>query len=459
MGSEILIKDKKQMVKGKLARAAVFARSKVFEVITENNEKWYLVYYKNTLAYGAKLDHVDDETFIQKALTEGIVIDSFHPIIAALIPHLSVTIPSKSKLFSQLQLHFSLQEVAYIATTLDAFYEQEQLISILDKIYFSFRRNGKFLKSFQVIQLLHDFSPSLKSAKERMDSHEFHSYHLIYHSNNFPSLYEKDPLFVELHCFRHRSHQKEREFLLNKQDGLAALLLWLELPDAGRVEKYTEIALQFITMEDWLLLLSQVHINPFSSLLEAKPTLERMLQAGRVEKAASCLFPFIEDLPSAYDELLEQIWEKSDPDFVLAHINEWIVALEHLPDHHPLLQWEEKLFQLSVKLLDLYDLPSVEEKLLSFQTVFPTSKVIRKIKEMTGLLENPDRMMDLGDYYAEFKQYDKAIDCFAWEMELQPQNPSPVRKISKMYQAKGLVKEAAAYQQILNHLPSNKHLG
>jgi len=133
--------------------------------------------------------------------------------------------------------------------------------------------------------------------------------------------------------------------------------------------------------------------------------------------------------------------------------------LEHLPDNHPRLQWEEKLFQLSVKLLDLYDLPSVEEKLLSFQTVFPTSEVIQKIKAMTALVENPDRMMDLGDFYAEFKQYDKAIDCFAWEMELQPQNPSPIRKISKMYQAKGLVKEASAYQQILNHLSSNKHIG
>jgi len=459
MGNEILIKDKKQNVKGTFARAAVFARSTVFEVITEKNEKWYLVYYKNTLVYGAKLDHIDNGTFIDKALTEGMVLDSIHPVLTALIPHQSVTIPSKSKLFSHLQLHFPLQEVAFIATTLDAFYEKEQLISVLDKIYYNFRRNGKFLKSFQIIQLLHDFSPSLKSAKERMDSHDFHPYHQIYHSKDLSTLYEKDPLYVELYCFRHRSHQKERAFLLSKQDGLAALLLWLEFPDADSVEKYTEIALQFITMEDWLLLLSQVHVNPFRYMLEAKPTLEKMLQDGSVEKAAACLFPFLKDLPSAYDDMLEQIWEKADPDFVLAHINEWILALEHLPDNHPCLQWEEKLFQLSVKLLDLYDLPSVEEKLLSFQTVFPNSEVIQKIKAMTALVENPDRMMDLGDFYAEFKQYDKAIDCFAWEMELQPQNPSPIRKISKMYQAKGLVKEASAYQQILNHLSSNKHIG
>ena len=75
---------------------------------------------------------------------------------------------------------------------------------------------------------------------------------------------------------------------------------------------------------------------------------------------------------------------------------------------------------------------------------------------MVELLEDPDRMMELGDYYAEFKQFDKAIDCFFWEMELQPQNPSPVWKISKMYQSKGMVKEAAAYQKIYEQLKSNQ---
>ena len=68
-------------------------------------------------------------------------------------------------------------------------------------------------------------------------------------------------------------------------------------------------------------------------------------------------------------------------------------------------------------------------------------------------------MMELGDYYAEFKQFDLAIDCFFWEMELQPQDPSPVWKISKMYQSKGMIKEAAAYQKVFAQLKSNQETG
>ena len=52
--------------------------------------------------------------------------------------------------------------MAYIATTLDSFFEKEQLIKIIDNIYFHFRRNGNFMKSFQVVQILPDFSPDFE---------------------------------------------------------------------------------------------------------------------------------------------------------------------------------------------------------------------------------------------------------------------------------------------------------
>ena len=41
--------------------------------------------------------------------------------------------------------------------------------------------------------------------------------------------------------------------------------------------------------------------------------------------------------------------------------------------------------------------------------------------------------MELGQHYAEFKQYDEAIECFSWEMELHPEDSAPVGELSKMY--------------------------
>jgi hypothetical protein len=116
------------------------------------------------------------------------------------------------------------------------------------------------------------------------------------------------------------------------------------------------------------------------------------------------------------------------------------------------------MFQLTVLLLQEHDLQTVRNKLLPIKEIVPHLNIFEKINKMAGLEEDPDRMMELGDYYAEFHQYDKAIDCFFWEMELQPQNPVPVQKISKMYQKKGMVKESAAYQKISAQLSHNQEV-
>ncbi|WP_142303753.1 hypothetical protein [Neobacillus soli] len=466
MPTEMTIKDKKQLVKGNVIRAAVFARSKVIEVMTADNERYYFIYYKNTLIYGDKLDKVEEGTFISKAFSEGLVIQSPHPLATALIPHLSVSIPNKSRLFPQLEIHFSLEEMAYIATTLDSFIEKEQLIKTIDKVFFHFRRDGNFMKSFQVLQMLNNFAPAFKSAKDRMGSQEFHSYHHFYHSSSLPAIFKKDPLYVEIHCFKNRSNPEERillEEILSKQDGLIGLLLWLEtadkLQEPKSIEKYTEIALSFVTMEEWIPILGEVNINPFCELPETKSIIQKMLQKGHYTQAALCLLNFIDDLPASYDAFLKEIWENSDSKFVIAHFDEFIKLLQHLPHDEKSKQLEQKVFQIAAILLEEHDLNTVHEKLAPIQTLHPDSEVIRKINEMFELEENPDRMMELGDFYAEFKQFDKAIDCFFWEMELQPQNPSPVRKICKMYQNKGMVNEAAAYQKVYAQLKRNQETG
>ena len=210
MPTEISIKDKNKAIKANVVRSAIWARSKVVEALTEDNDRYYFIYYKNSLIYGNALDRVEEGTFIAKTFTEGLTINAPHPLLTALIPNLSISIPNKNKLFSQLETHYSLEETAYIATTLDSFFEKDQLVKMIDNIYFHFRRNGSFMKSFQVVQLLHDFSPALKSAQERLNLHDFNKYRDFYQLSNLPSILDTDPLFVEMQCFKDRFNPEKR---------------------------------------------------------------------------------------------------------------------------------------------------------------------------------------------------------------------------------------------------------
>lgn len=457
---ELLIKDKQRTVKGKVIRASLTARSKVIHVQTEDNDNLYLIYYRNSFIFGDKLGETGKDTFIDQSFRDGIVIESSNPILSRIIPKPAVSIPNRNKLFSQLQSHFSPQEVAYISTTLDSFFEKEYLVKGIETIYFDFKRNGKFMKAFQILQILTAFVPSLKSAKERLSSREFYSHQDFYQSSNLSSIYEKDPLYIELYCFKNRFRPDVslffEEVLRNKECYVELILHWLEKIDkTGKVEsveQYTRFALKFLSIQEWVLLLAQKHINPFRELPEAMAMMKKMIREGDNETASSLLMDFIDDLPREYDSILKEVWENLDSEFVVSHLEQFISLIQKQSHDGNPKQSETQIFRMVVTLLKGYDLQAVHEKLSPLQKVLPHSQVLRKLNRMAALLEDPDRMMELGDNYADLQQYDSAIDCYFWEMELHPKDPAPVWKLCKMYQQKGMVKEAAAYQRMFAEL-------
>ena len=212
-------------------------------------------------------------------------------------------------------------------------------------------------------------------------------------------------------------------------------------------------------MDKWVLTLEYLNINPFQALPHTKSMIDKMLQDQHYETAALYLLHFLDALPNTYDDILHTLWKHLDSTFIASHVDTFILVIERLvlkDDEH---QSEQKLIQLIGKLLETYTLKAVHEKLLPLQNSVPHSPVIRKINKMLTLLEDPDHMMELGQYYAEFKQYDEAIECFSWEMELHPSDPTPVSQLSKMYQNKGMVNEATAYQQLFSQLKRNQEVG
>jgi hypothetical protein len=456
MNLKISFKDKKTTVNGTVRRTALYAGVRIIEVNTEGNESLYLIFYKNNLIYGDKLETIDPASFIHQAFQEGLVIESLHPLVKALIPDMSITIPAKTKLFAQLQNHFQPQELSFIATTLDSFFEKEELFKIIEKYFFHYRRNGNFLKSFQILQMVKSTAPELFN---RLYSHQFSAYAHFYETSDLPSILSKDPLYAELHCFRHRSKPNFRlsleELLRNQNRPLEVLLLWLEQPAAESIETNSKIACQFVTQEEWLACLVAANLNVFSELPEAKGIIEKMIQEGKAEAAALLLLKHFHELPDSYDGILNQLWGNLKPGFVAANLDEFMLMLQQLAEKGHLELVDQKIYNLAVILMEENDLKTVHDKLVSFQDTV----TIQKLKRMAELEEDPDRMMELGDCYSDFKQYNKALDCFFWEMELDPQNTVPVQKISRMYQLKGMREEAAAYQKVLQQLVKNREIG
>lgn len=456
---EISIKHKKKAFKGNVVRAAIFARCKVIEATHSNDVRFYLIYYKNSLIYGDEIGAVQEGSFIDKAFRQGIVYVSPHPILSHLLPREAVLIPNKKKLFSHLQDRYSLPEIAYIATCLDSFFTKEQLEEIIQKIFDHFKRNGNHLKAYQVIRMLKEFVPDSSAAQDRFNSLEFHTYHELYRSD-LASIREKDPLYYEQYCFENRFKAEERALLksmLEEQNrSLESLLYWVE--EAGTqqtvdsVEKYTSIALKHFSCGEWLSILTRTNVNPFKELPESKSYIENMVENQKYQEATALLLAFAHDLPDDFLSLWKSLWPHLDTQFVIDHLVELTSAMNQfsaLDERKPLDPW---LHNLAIQLFKENDLHTVQQKLSPVKNAFPHSAVLRKIDNMSAWSEDPDRMMQLGKYYAEFEQFDEAIECFFLEMEFHPEDASPVWQLSKMYQYKGMVSEAEAYQQFFTEL-------
>lgn len=455
----ISIKQKKNVFTGHIVRAAVLARSRVIEAVQENETPFYVVFYNGSVIYGGEVRELKEGSFIDHAFNEGMVFCDAHPALRLMSEKQPLSVPNKNKLFSKLQDDYSLIEVAYIATLLDAFFRKEQLTEIIQKILSHLQRSGRHFTAFRVSRILRAFVPDAVPAQNHLTSRETHSFDNMYRGD-LSSVQTHDPLYVEQYCFSNRFKPNERHILhqtLEADDRLFdALLLWLEdietREHAHSVKKYTEIALQFASMDDWIDILTAVNVNPFRALPESKAYIEHIVKAEKYEDAIMTVLPCMDDLPESFHSVLKSLWTQLSPAFVAEHLDDLIPALKPFAAKDDDNIIEEVLFRLAVHLFTKYDLPAVRQKFSSVKHVFPHSEVIRNIDDMFAWSEDPERMMSLGKQYAAFQQFDRAIECFSLEMGFHPDDPVPVWYLSKMYQHKGMKREAEAYQKFFAEL-------
>jgi len=113
---------------------------------------------------------------------------------------------------------------------------------------------------------------------------------------------------------------------------------------------------------------------------------------------------------------------------------------------------EDLMYKSVVTLLNTHELADIEEWLAPFKESNAHLQLFEKVDTMLTMNDDLDYMQTLGELYVEFKQLDKAIECFCWEMELKPDDPKPLQWLAKIYQDKGMDQEADAFRQLCINL-------
>ncbi|MGD6817896.1 tetratricopeptide repeat protein [Metabacillus sp. 84] len=427
-----------------IKRLAFYNRMRIAEASHPEKGTCYLFFYQNQFLTG-KYTSIKKGSMLSKAFRKGIVVDAPHPLIDALFtPSQTLQLRTVTQLFKTLSKQLTPQETVYILSHFDSFVSKEKITEAAKSFFFQYRRSGQFRMAYQVLITLLDADPKNQWAHELSQHMDYLKYRLIY-EGSFSEMKTADPLHAEVLCMKKgKASFKSLQKLLAEQkrwmDQAAQYIHYFKNEKEPAPELYEEfsklLAARFTASERAVILWDSCR-GLMRDAKARQDLVEALMSDGRLEDAAAVLMDSDECRAEQLITLL------SDPAFDYKKLDEeklqqFILSMEDQRECGRMLKI------IIPNMLKHQDFAAV----LNWLHPIP-SLMTENFKKMAAYQDDPEQQLALGRLYHEMKQYQKAIDCFSWEMELNPSNPEPVQWLSKTYKEMGMAQEAKAYMGIL----------
>lgn len=456
---QFILYDHQKPIKLKAERVSLYLQGEIIEAFSESNEVYYLFFYKYHFLTAAKATSLRRQSYIEYAFKKGFVFKNPHPFINVLLSsNHPCQIINIKQLLKKLEMVYTPQEEAFILTFFESFVPKKQLFNEIKSKFYEYRRNGQMFLGYRIIRILMDFAPKHSLIKPLANDMSFNKYAVLYNKKS-EELFAKDLIFAEKTLYS----QKENDQCFQK------LVTHLE-----KESRWIDLIALFI----YKLTLTP-SVNDYSHLINLLEQHLNENEAVYILEKLSCqlpaFLPLQQDLFNKYVKAhkIEEVFNMlNNYDFKLSNsqVHTFGNMLEHLDSEGHSLQpqmlntllkpvinlfpeKEEKLLNLFViSLLKTHELAYIKELLKPFKENHENHQLFDKIDTMQKLSDTLDQMQTLGELYYEFRQMDKAIECFSWEMELKPTDPKPLQWLSKIYREIGMNHESDAYRQLCINL-------
>ncbi len=451
----IKLYDHHKAIPLKLEKVIFYLQGEIIEATSENQEVYYLFFYKYRYLTAVKAKRIKLQSYIEYAFKQGMAFEAPHPLSDKLISNrLEFQTLSFKQLLHKLELHYPPQEQAYILTLFESFFPKKQLFEKILAYYYEYRRNGQLSLGYQIIRILMDFAPKQSLVKSLTNDIHFHKYAELYDGKS-AKVFKADPIFAEkIFC---GDREKEQYFQL-LTDFLEKKSRWMDLialfisnrTTSLSVDEYmylTSLLEKHLNEEESMFILEQLALQ-YPAFLPLKQDLfNHYMRIKRIRKIFELLndHEFQLSANQLYD--LGNLIEQSDTDAFLLNPDELKKVAKMVI--HLLPEKAEKLMNQSIRVLLRTQEPmDILAWLNSDINIAARLPIFEKIEMMVKLSESLDDMQTLGEIYFEFQQFEKAIECFSWEMELNPSDPKPLKWLSKSYHELGQDQESKVYQQL-----------
>ncbi|MBM7580304.1 tetratricopeptide repeat protein [Jeotgalibacillus terrae] len=417
------LKDKAQSITALTpVRLAIHVPCTILEAQDKHDFLYHLYFKDQQFLAAKKVSRSKRRSYTEEAFTQGIVFLCPHPLADQLAAQ-GETIQNQSLTTLMKKLQTDPLQTVDIFSCFDGLIREEKLFKVLREHYYTYKREGKFKKAELVFQRIKSIYPEhewVKSTRsEKVDL-----------SDDQRQLWQKRNL-VNGFSIQHQLAAAEEEYRLTPGPGTFKTLLAFTSTHYSPVQQqtlyerllsdgYDEPARhsfrEFVRNEQPAEAVRLLITTPFKlkaadvrdlrALLQNQDNLEGISFADLCSK----LSPMLAEHPMELNQMILNSLGKS-------------------PDHHI----DTLLHQLEcVSHLPVYQL----------------------VRQLAEIAEDPEQQTAAGELYEKIGFYNEAIDCYTYEMELNPGAREPVERLSKTYLAAGQADEAKAYQELLKTMIS-----
>ncbi|WP_408009223.1 hypothetical protein ACJROX_02580 [Pseudalkalibacillus sp. A8] len=447
--------DHRKPIQLRAERIAIYRQGEIIEAYGEDNDVYYLFFYKYQFLTAAKATRLRRRSFIEKAFKRGMVFNAPHPFIKELLTsNHPCQILSFDPLLDKLEKQYTPQEKAFILTFFESFIPKKQLFNEIKSVFYHYNRKGQTFLGYKIIRILTDFAPNHSLVEHLANDIKVQKYADLY-NKNAEKILSEDFIFAEKvlyhkkdqdSCFQQLAERMEKE---SRWIDLIALFSY-KLTSSPSTDCYNPLIEllethfdEHETMDILETLASQVpEFLPLQhNLFQHYIKHHKIIDVSRMMKNHD--FELNSDQVQIFGNLIEQV----DPEEQSLEPEMLHTVLKPIMNMYP-----EKagtlLTKYVISLLKTEELSSIQDWLKPFKESHENLQIIRKIDTMEELSDDPDQMQTLGELYYEFRQLKQAIECFSWEMELKPTDPKPQQWLSKIYGEMGMTNESDAYRQM-----------
>lgn len=451
--NQALILSHKEIIPLTINRMSVYLRSKIVEAVSVNQEIYYLFFFNNKYVAAMKTNKLRRHSFIEHSMKNGMTLPAPHPLITKLIssdhPY---KLQNHNQIIKKVKSQFTPHEAAFVLTFFESFIPRKVLFQEIQEIFYQYRRNGQLLAGYGILRILLDFVPKNKWVHQMANDLSLKKYADLYQQFS-KSLYEKDPIFAEklLYSLREQQDCFDQLTASLEKDGCTIDVLTLHLQLLIKTPNTTNyhLLLQKLQTHFNEEEIGQILCHLSSELPQFKELhgdlIQRLLKLGKFEEATYLIDDSNVTLPpEVYEDLIQQIQEKPHS-IHFEKLNKLFIPLALSQPHIA----EKTLLSCIISLLKEHDIAYIQEWLQPIREKQASLHIFKSIDQIETLSNDPNKQLALGELYYQLMQYDRAIECFSWEMELNSSDPRPVQWLTKVYQKLNMKPEYEAYQQLL----------